>query len=129
MKKRVSLLLIIFFVLSTILFAQATSTTGSGDGSGIWTNIVSFIIGIILPFIVQALKPEWFGEWLTKLIESKMEKKNANIVTNSLAFLCGKVSVYFFEAIPDDNDLIKQGVAKMKEGLELIKKGLASSKQ
>jgi len=126
MKKRVSLLLIVFFVLSTVLFAQATSTTENG---GIWTNIVSFIIGIILPFIVQALKPEWFGEWLTKLIESKMEKKNANIVTNSMAFLCGKVSVYFFEAIPDDNDQIKQGVAKMKEGLELIKKGLTSSKQ
>ena len=113
----------------TFLLAQATATTNEGTGGGFWSNIISFIIGIILPFIVQALKPEWFGEWITRLIESKMERKNANIVTNSMAFLCGKVSVYFFEAIPDDNDLIKQGVAKMKEGLELIKKGLASSKQ
>ena len=126
MRKRVGLLLIIFFVLSTILLAQANSTT-NGEG-GLWSNIVSFIIGVIATFIVQVIKPEWFGEWITKLIESKMERKNANIVTNSMAYLCGKVSVYFFDAIPDDNDLIKQGVAKMKEGLDLIKKGLASSK-
>ena len=127
MRKRVSLLLIIFFVLSTILLAQATSTTAGREG-GLWSNIVSFIIGVIATFIVQVIKPEWFGEWLTRLIESKMERKNANIVTNSMAYLCGKVSVYFFDAIPDDNDLIKQGVAKMKEGLDLIKKGLASLK-
>ena len=127
MRKRVSLLLIIFFVLSTILLAQAASTTANGEG-GLWSNIVSFIIGVIATFIVQVIKPEWFGEWLTRLIESKMERKNANIVTNSMAFLCGKLSVFFFDAIPDDNDLIKQGVAKMKEGLDLIKKGLASLK-
>ena len=123
MRKRVSLLLIIFFVLSTILLAQANSTTN--EEGGLWSNIVSFIIGVIATFIVQVIKPEWFGEWLTRLIESKMERKNANIVTNSLGFLWGKLSVFFFEADPNDNDLIKQGVAKMKEGLELIKKGLS----
>ena len=128
MRKRVSLLLIIFFVLSTILLAQATSTTANGEG-GLWSNIVSFIIGVIVTFIVQVIKPEWFGEWLTRLIESKMERKNANIVTNSLGFLWGRLSVFFFKADPNDNDLIKQGVQKMEEGLELIKKGLASSKQ
>jgi len=113
----------------TFLLAQATATTNEGTGGGFWSNIISFIIGIILPFIVQTLKPEWFGEWLTKLIESKMERKNANIVTNSLGFLWGRLSVFFFKADPNDNDLIKQGVQKMEEGLELIKKGLASSKQ
>jgi len=123
MRKRVSILLIAFLGLSAILLAQANSATN--EGTSLWTNVVSFIIGVIATFIVQVIKPEWFGEWITKLIESKMTKKNANIITNSMAFLCGKLSVFFFDAIPDDNDLIKQGVAKMKEGLDLIKKGLS----
>ena len=112
----------------TFILAQATTTTNEGTGGGFWDNILSFIIGIVVSFVVQIVKPEWFIDWFLKLIDTKMDKKSANIVTNVTGYVAIKVGIRAIEAHPDEGP-VQEGLQLVKQGAELIKKGLVSSKQ
>ena len=112
----------------TFLLAQATVTTNDSTGGGFWDNILSFIIGIVVSFVVQIVKPEWFIDWFLKLIDTKMDKKSANIVTNATGYVAIKVGIRAVEAHPDEGP-VQEGLQLVKQGAELIKKGLVSSKQ
>jgi len=130
MKKTIIKRFIIGAILgvSATLLAQATTTTNEGTGGGFWDNILSFIIGIVVSFVVQIVKPEWFIDWFLKLIDTKMDKKSANIVTNVTGYVAIKVGIRAVEAHPDEGP-VQEGLQLVKQGAELIKKGLVSSKQ
>jgi len=130
MKKTIIKRFIIGAILgvSATLLAQATTTTNDSTGGGFWDNILSFIIGIVVSFVVQIVKPEWFIDWFLKLIDTKMDKKSANIVTNTTGYVAIKVGIRAVEAHPDEGP-VQEGLQLVKQGAELIKKGLVSSKQ
>lgn len=56
-------------------------------------------------FGLMALKPEWFGGWIIKLLNTRLPKY-ANKISNVIAFKALDFAIYFFMAIPD-NDVIK----------------------
>ena len=113
--------------LPVLALADATPTTndGAGIGGGFW----GFLIGIGAFVLIQFIKPEWFIGWLLNLIESKFQKKEANALTNALGTKLIEVGLVALEKIPDDdNPTIAEGVQKIKEGVEMVKKEFKLSK-
>ena len=124
MRKLIALLIAI---LPVFVLADATPTTndGAGIGGGFW----GFLIGIIAFLMVQFVKPEWFVGWLVNLVESKFRRKEANTLTNALGVKFIEAGLVALEKIPDeDNPTIAEGIRKIKEGVELVKKEFKLSK-
>jgi len=113
--------------LPVLALADATATTneGAGIGGGFW----GFFIGIGAFVLIQFIKPEWFISWLLNLIASKFQKKEANALTNALGTKLIEVGLVALEKIPDeDNPTITEGIRKIKEGVEMVKKEFKLSK-
>ena len=121
--------LIAFLIAILPVFVLADATPTTNDGAGIGGGFWGFLIGIIAFLMVQFVKPEWFVGWLVNLVESKFRRKEANTLTNALGVKFIEAGLVALEKIPDeDNPTITEGIRKIKEGVELVKKEFKLSK-
>jgi len=89
-----------------------------------WSEIISAVIGALAMLLVAWFKPEWvLGpvlNWLTK----KLEKKEANVVSNALGLMLLVAGLYSLNKIPDNPEAqevlldISENVAKLKKVLK-----------
>lgn len=89
-----------------------------------WSELISAVIGALAMLLVAWFKPEWvlgpILNWLTK----KLEKKEANVVSNALGLMLLVAGLYALNKIPDNPEAqeilnnIAAEVQRLKKALE-----------
>jgi len=89
-----------------------------------WSELISAVLGAVAMLLVAWLKPEWLIGPLINWLARKLNKKQANIVSNALGLLLINTGVFAILKLPDNPQAeeiareIARDVQELKKALE-----------
>lgn len=87
------------------------------------TEFISAIIGALAVLILGWVKPQWMIGWLLGILEKKLKKETANVVSNALGLMLIRTGVFALEKIPDTPE-VQESLKAIVTEVEKIKKAL-----